>query len=110
MTEEVKKLIESVERYDWEEGRMLKDKTGIYIEFDELLWIVGELTKWTKVEDGLPEKIIDKGNPCDKYRAYLVKGTYFNVEFVKIAQYVCYGEDNWQFLTDINVIEWKYIN
>ena len=106
MTEEIKKLIESVERYDWEEGRMLKDKTGIYIEFDELLWIVGELTKWNRVENGLPENSLEQ---------VWIKGVY---EHPKYGELPFYGVSRWTGVwrgyTDCTdpkykITEWKYI-
>ena len=60
MTEEVKKLIESVEIYAVDIGKDLID----YVPKSDFDRVVEELTKWHKVEDGVPD--VQKRN-TDRY-------------------------------------------
>jgi hypothetical protein len=59
MTEDVKKLVESVEVYS-----KIAEPNGSYVLKSEFLRVVKELTKWNKVEDGVPD--VQKRN-TDRY-------------------------------------------
>jgi hypothetical protein len=100
MTEEVKKLVESVETNKFCKGRT---EEGVFLEYEyvrksDFDHIVEELTKWNKVEDILPES----------GKKILVKNRIGHIGFAIREEHKFVDPEDGFLL--VNIIEWKYIN
>lgn len=100
MTEETKKLIESVQTFiPLRAMSTCLGGGGSYILKSDFDRVVEELTKWNKVEECLPEK-----------------GSRILVKHVDENVHLCLCPDGVNFIDPddyiawCNVIEWKYIN
>jgi len=102
MTEETKKLIESVQTYEHPSPLCFDSEPKILVKKSELIRVVEDLTKWNKVEYSLPKtgtKVLVRfknGNWSTSER-YISTGS---------------GFEHWKGSGTFadSIIEWKYIN
>ena len=104
MTEEVKKLIESVKRYGTRQittYSLERAKAGLkekrFIRESDFDRVVEKLTKWNKVEDCLPDGKIELDCICQGQRTHLCCFLGLGDAFIK-----AYFEKK-------KIVEWRYI-
>jgi hypothetical protein len=99
MTQKAKELIDELEvvtKMNWE------DKWTELVKKSAVIELVKELTKWNKVEDGLPEPITSI--------QMRKKNGYIGVGYMSVAMHQFYDYKSQTYFEISDVIEWKPIN
>jgi len=108
MTEDIKKLIESVKVYKgafstYESGHCVIHDAVSKSDFDR---VVEELTKWNKVEDCLP----DTGKQLIvKFRDNSIDAAWYLSHKYRDCMFYARCEPDIDFILE-DIFEWKYIN